>query len=125
MTDLRPSILLVEDDDLLRDSFSILLDEAGYRVLTEGTARGAIDTTRDARPGLVILDLGLPDRPGLDVVREIRKDPDTAGTPVIALTGRVGAGEEQACLEAGCNRFLAKPVAATQLLEELAVFMEA
>lgn len=124
MTNRRPSVLLVEDDDLLRDSFSILLAEAGYDVLTAGTARGAIDTTRSARPGLVILDLGLPDRPGLDVVREIRSDPETAATPVIALTGRVGAGEEEACLEAGCNRFLAKPVAAADLLEELAVFIE-
>ena len=121
----RPSILLVEDDDLLRDSFSILLNEAGYHVLTAGTARGAIDTTRDERPGLVILDLGLPDRPGLDVVREIRRNPDTAATPVIALTGRVGPDEEEACLEAGCNRFLTKPVSAANLLEELAVFVEA
>lgn len=125
MTDRRPSVLLVEDDDLLRDSFSILLDEAGYDVLTAGTARGAIDTARTARPGLVILDLGLPDRPGLDVVREIRNDPETAATPVIALTGRARADEEEACLEAGCNRFLAKPVAAADLLEELAVFIEA
>lgn len=43
----------------------------------------------------------------------------------IALTGRVGAGEEAACPEAGCNRFLAKPVAAADLLEELAVFIDA
>lgn len=125
MTDHRPSILLVEDDDLLRDSFRILLEEAGYRVLSEGTATGAIDSAREARPGVVLLDLGLPDRPGLDVVRAIREDPEMAGTPVIALTGRVGAREEKECLEAGCNRFLAKPVAPTQLLDELAVLIEA
>lgn len=125
MTDPRPSVLLVEDDELLRDSFSILLEDAGYRVLTAGTAGGAIDTVRDQRPGLVILDLGLPDRPGLEVVRTIRHDPDLADVPVIALTGRVGAGEEAACLEAGCNRYLAKPVAVSELLQEMAAFVGA
>jgi two-component system cell cycle response regulator DivK len=125
MTDPRPSVLLVEDDDLLRDSFRILLDDAGYEVLTAGTAGDAIDATRDHRPGLVILDLGLPDRPGLEVVRTIRRDPDLAEVPVIALTGRVGAGEEAACLEAGCNRYLAKPVAVSELLQEMAAFVGA
>lgn len=125
MMDPRPRVLLVEDDDLLRDSFRILLDDAGYRVLTAGTAGGAIDAARDQRPGLVILDLGLPDRPGLEVVRTIRRDPDLAAVPVIALTGRVGAEEEAACLEAGCNRYLAKPVAVSELLQEMAAFVGA
>ncbi len=125
MNDPRPRILLVEDDDLLRESFQILLDDAGYHVLTAGTAAGAMETARTERPRLVILDLGLPDRPGLDVVRYIRAEPELAGLPVIALTGRVGAGEEEACLEAGCNRYLSKPVPATQLLEEMAAFVEA
>ncbi len=125
MTDPRPRILLVEDDDLLRDSFQILLGDAGYNVLTAGTARNAIDTARSEHPSLVILDLGLPDRPGLEVVRTLRADPDLAAVPVIALTGRVGAGEEEACLDAGCNRYLAKPVGASRLLEEMAVFVEA
>jgi DNA-binding response OmpR family regulator len=119
----RPSILLVEDDELLRESFAILLDDAGYHVLTAGTAGDALDTTRDARPGLVVLDLGLPDRPGLEVVREMRADPDLTDIPVIALTGRVGAAEERAALDAGCTRFLGKPVPAKELLKELAALV--
>lgn len=121
----RPSILLVEDDDLLRDAFEILLDDAGYHVLTAGTAGAAIEAVHGSRPGLVILDLGLPDRPGLDVVRAIREDPGLTGIPVIALTGRVGSGDEQAALDAGCTRYLAKPVAATRLLEELSALVQA
>ena len=123
MTDPRPCILLVEDDDLLRESFTLLLDDAGYRVLTAGTAADALDTVRTGDPSLVILDLGLPDRPGLDVVREVRADPTLSGVAVIALTGRVGARYERECLEAGCDRFLAKPVAAKQLLNELAALV--
>ena len=120
----RPTLVLVEDDDLLRESFALLLEDAGYDVLPAGTATAALDITRKARPALLVLDLGLPDRPGLDVVREIRADPELGTTPVVALTGRVGADQEKACLEAGCDRFLAKPVAARTLLSELARLVE-
>jgi two-component system, OmpR family, KDP operon response regulator KdpE len=115
----RPGVLLVEDDHLLRDAFEILLDDAGYRVFTAGTAAAALDTVRKTRPDLVVLDLGLPDRPGLDVVRAIRQDSELAGIAVIALTGQVGAAEKEAALNAGCNRYLGKPAAPRELLETL------
>lgn len=119
MTDFDRTILIVEDDELLRDAFTLLLEDAGYQVLGAGSATEGIDVALDRLPALVVLDLGLPDRPGLDVVRAIRSDPDMKDTPVIALTGRVGQGERQACLDAGCDRYLAKPVAPTDLLREL------
>lgn len=119
MTDMDRTILIVEDDDLLRDAFRLLLEDAGYQVLEAGSAGEALALAIDRFPALVVLDLGLPDRPGLDVVRAMRLDPDLKDTPVIALTGRVGENERRACFEAGCNRYLAKPVAPTDLLREL------
>ncbi len=119
MTDFDRTILIVEDDDLLRDAFKLLLEDAGYQVLEAGSARQALDIVVNRFPALVVLDLGLPDRPGLDVVRAMRQDEDLKETPVIALTGRVGEAERRACLEAGCDRYLAKPVAPADLLREL------
>lgn len=119
MTDFDRTILLVEDDDLLRDAFKLLLEDAGYQVLEAGTARAALQIARERFPALIILDLGLPDRPGLDVVRTLRTEPEMAGVPVIALTGRVGQSERQACLDAGCDRYLAKPISPLDLLKEL------
>lgn len=119
MTDFDRTILIVEDDDLLRDAFKILLEDAGYQVLEAATARQALELVQERLPALVILDMGLPDGPGLDVVRSMRRDPDLRETPVIALTGRVGEDERRACLDAGCNRYLAKPVAPSILLSEL------
>ena len=124
MTDLDPTILIVEDDDLLRDAFKILLEDAGYQVLDAGTAESALAMAGERFPALVILDLGLPDRPGLDVVRALRDDPALRHTPVIALTGRVGAEEERECLDAGCDRFLPKPVAPADLLKELPALLD-
>lgn len=119
MTDIDRTILIVEDDELLRDAFTLLLEDAGYQVLGAGTAGEAIHIALTTFPSLVVLDLGLPDRPGLDVVRTIRLDPDMKDTPVVALTGRVGERERQECLDAGCDRYLAKPIAPTDLLRAL------
>ncbi len=119
MTDLDRTILIVEDDELLRDAFKLLLEDAGYQVLEAGTAADALGMAEERLPALVLLDLGLPDRPGLEVVRTMRADPDLEHTPVIALTGRVGESEKQACLDAGCDRYLAKPIAPSDLLQEL------
>ncbi len=119
MTDFDRTILIVEDDDLLRDAFKILLEDAGYQVLEAGTGAEALRLAQERLPALVILDMGLPDRPGLQVVRDIRRDPDLAGTSVIALTGRVGEEEKRACLDAGCDRYLSKPIAPSHLLREI------
>ena len=119
MTDVDRTILIVEDDELLRDAFKLLLEDAGYQVLEAGTAEAAIRLATERLPALVVLDLGLPDRPGLDVVRTLRKDPDMADLPVIALTGRVGPAEERECIAAGCDRYLPKPVSPADLLREL------
>jgi CheY-like chemotaxis protein len=119
MTDFDRTILIVEDDELLRDAFKILLEDAGYQVLEAGTAKAAIEVAEERVPALVMLDMGLPDRPGIEVVRAMRRDPDLRDTPVIALTGRVGTEERRACLEAGCDRYLSKPVAPSDLLKEL------
>ncbi|MGH7476025.1 MAG: response regulator [Longimicrobiales bacterium] len=118
-----PIILLVEDDPLLRDAFRLLLEDAGYIVREAGTAAAALDAVEDATPALVLLDLGLPDRPGLDVARTLRGRDSTRQTPIIALTGRAGAAEERASLEAGCTHFFSKPLEPRVLLEALPAFL--
>lgn len=116
----RPTrILLVEDDAPLREAFRLLLEDFGYEVREAGTAAEALRSAAAERPALVLLDLGLPDRPGLDVARELKRTPETRETPVFALTGRVGADERRACLDAGCAGYLAKPVELRTLLRRI------
>lgn len=119
MTNLTPSILLVEDDPLLRHAFRLLLEDAGYRVHEAGTAAQALACAASERPSLVLLDLGLPDRPGLEVARVITTQPETQGVRVVALTGRVGARERDECFEAGCTHFFTKPIEPRELLRRL------
>ena len=119
MTNPTPSILLVEDDPLLRHAFRLLLEDAGYNVHEAGTAAQALERAVAVRPALVLLDLGLPDRPGLEVARVITTQPETQGVRVVALTGRVGSGERDACFEAGCTHFFTKPIEPRELLRRL------
>jgi CheY-like chemotaxis protein len=118
------SILLVEDDPLLRHAFRLLLEDAGYRVHEAGTAAQALDQALTEQPALVLLDLGLPDRPGLEVAREITSAPETAGIRVVALTGRVGSRDRDACFEAGCSHFFTKPIEPRELLRRLPELLE-
>lgn len=120
-----PRILLVEDDNLLRHALRLLLEEAGYGILEAGSAAQALQKARgDAPPALVVLDLGLPDRTGLDVARELRGSRSASSIPIIALTGRAGAVERRACLEAGCTDYFTKPLEPRELLKRVAEILE-
>lgn len=118
----NPRILLVEDDSLLRHAFRLLLEDAGYRIREAGTASEALAEARTETPDLILLDLGLPDAPGLDVARELRREDATRQTPIIALTGRVGSTLVAECEEAGCTSYLSKPVEPKVLMRRLADF---
>ena len=125
VTTATATILLVEDDFLLSHAFRLLLEDAGYRIHEAGTAHEAVEKARAATPDLVLLDLGLPDAPGLDVVRTLRLQEATQDTPIIALTGRVGTDERNECIQAGCTSYLSKPIAPRDLLKRLSEFLAA
>ncbi|HLU25488.1 MAG TPA: response regulator [Longimicrobiales bacterium] len=113
------AILLVEDDHLLRHAFRLLLEDAGYRVLEASNAAEAIAVAHEDAPALILLDLGLPDRPGLEVVRELKSQQATRSIPVVALTGRAGPAERRACMDAGCAHYFSKPLEPRELLRFL------
>lgn len=117
------TVLLVEDSDAIRDAFTILLEDAGYTVLGAGTGEDALRLAAERMPDLVLLDMGLPDMTGLDVVRRIKGDPATAGIVVVAVTGRDEAADRRACLDAGCAAYIVKPVNTQKLVRDLPGFM--
>lgn len=113
---INPRLLLVEDDPLLRDALVALLENSGFAVHEAGNGATAIRTASEHRPDLVLLDLGLPDMTGLDVVRQLKADPLTANILILAVTGRAGSEERTRCLNAGCDGYLVKPVPPRELV---------
>jgi CheY-like chemotaxis protein len=119
------AVLLVEDSEAIRDAFTILLEDAGYAVLGAATGAEALRLAEERVPDLVLLDMGLPDMTGLDVVRRLKAAPQTAAIAVVALTGRDEEADRRACLAAGCAAYIVKPVNTQKLVRDLPGWMAA
>ncbi|HEX7239587.1 MAG TPA: response regulator [Longimicrobiaceae bacterium] len=122
--ELLPLVLLVEDNEAIRNAFSILLGESGYRVLEAASGAAAMETATSRRPDLILLDLGLPDMGGLEVARTLRAREETRDTPIVALTGRALETDQEACFAAGCTGYLTKPIDTEQLLRVLPTYLK-
>jgi two-component system KDP operon response regulator KdpE len=107
-----PSILLVEDEAPARRALADYLERRGYEVREAETAHEAMRQWDARRADLVLLDLGLPDLDGVDVIRRIRRE---ATTPIIILSARGDEHDKIAGLEAGADDYLAKPFATDEL----------
>ncbi len=99
-------ILLVDDDELLRRSLAFNLQRAGYRVSTAETAEDGLAESRHDAPDLVLLDIGLPGRDGLDALKDFR---EKHRVPVIFLTGRRRELDQVLGLELGADDYVTKP----------------
>jgi len=112
-------ILLVEDDHSLAHALEVALHKQGYSVNAVGTGKAALHTIDVSPPDLVILDLGLPDLDGLDVLRRIRST--QVDLPILLLTARSGIDDKVAGLDSGADDYLAKPFEMSELLARLRV----
>ncbi|MDY4105321.1 MAG: response regulator, partial [Oscillospiraceae bacterium] len=107
MTNNKYKLLVVEDEENIRTLLSALLEANGYQVLAAGTgAMGKLLITSH-RPDLVLLDLGLPDMDGLELLRTLRAEETL--TPVIVLSARTDEREKVTALDLGANDYVTKP----------------
>lgn len=112
----EPSVLVVEDDPDIRDLLKALLSREGYSVEEASSGRGGLKTFHQSRPGLVILDLGLPDLDGWQVLERIR---DMSDVPVLVLTARGAERDKVRGLNSGADDYLTKPFSRVELLARL------
>jgi two-component system KDP operon response regulator KdpE len=110
----RPThILAVDDDAQVRRALSSILSPRGYRVALASTADEAISDAIENTPDLIVLDLALPDRSGLEVCRELRS---WTRVPILVLSVRSSAAEKIEALYEGADDYLTKPFSAGELL---------
>jgi DNA-binding response OmpR family regulator len=101
------TILVVDDDNLMRRSLSASLTHAGFSTLTAGNAQEALATVQHHHADLVLLDIGLPDMDGLEVLRSLKQTQPTL--PVIFVTARRRELDEIVGLELGADDYITKP----------------
>jgi two-component system KDP operon response regulator KdpE len=106
-------ILVVEDDDGIRNVLRVLLEAESYRVVEAENARRAEIEARSHKPDLMLVDLGLPDGDGIEVIKRVRA---WSPMPVIVLSARTLEAQKIAALDAGADDYVAKPFSAAELL---------
>lgn len=115
-------ILVVDDDDAIRKFLRISLTASGYGVIEARTGEQALAKAATESPDLVVLDLGLPDLDGRDVVRHLR---DWFTGPILILSVRAGEQEKVAALDAGADDYVVKPFGIQELLARVRVLLRA
>ena len=105
------TILIVEDNPANMTLATFLLESAGHTVLGAKDAETGVTIARDEQPDLVLLDIQLPGMDGLQATALLKADNATRAIPVIALTALAMKGDEERIRAAGCDGYIAKPLA--------------
>ena len=112
----RPTVLLADDEKPIRDLLRAQLTPRGYSICEAGTGAEALATASTARPDVILLDLGLPDIDGIEVIRRLRSWTDT---PIVVLSVRAAESDKIEALDAGADDYLTKPCHPADLQERI------
>jgi DNA-binding response OmpR family regulator len=113
----QPTVLVAEDDRDLQEVLWLNLRLAGMSVLTASDGDTALRLAREHRPDVVVLDVMMPGRGGMEVLQELRSDPDLREVPVVVVTACAAEEQIWAGWQAGADHYLTKPVRLTSLVE--------
>lgn len=109
------TILVCDDEEALRALMRAALDPSGCEIVEARDGDEALELARTVRPDLIVLDMMMPGRTGLEVLAELRGDEEFAETPVIVLTARAQASDRDAAALAGASQFITKPFSPREL----------
>ena len=118
---MEKTVLIIDDDETIQSFLALHLEGNGYRVSVAGSAQEALFKFVDLDIDLVLLDLGLPDRDGLDVLELIRKK---SQVPIVVLTARRGSIDTLVGMGFGANAYLYKPVDPQELILQVGKLLE-
>src|SRR3990172_9493809 len=109
-------ILVVDDEAQILRALKIGLEQHGHRVVTAASGEEGLEMAVDQAPELMVLDLGLPDVQGVEVIKRLRA---WSAVPVIVLSGREGQSDKVQALEAGADDYVTKPFGLQELLARI------
>jgi two-component system phosphate regulon response regulator PhoB len=109
-------ILIVDDEADIVELLDYNLRQAGYTVVNARDGASALAAVRRQRPDLIVLDLMLPDLPGTEVCRRLRKDADTEAIPILMLTARAGEIDRVVGFEVGADDYVVKPFSPREIV---------
>jgi CheY-like chemotaxis protein len=117
MTSIPKTVLIVEDEEDAAELFAEMMRVSGFRVLKTSNSAPAIAMMASEKPDVIILDIMMPEISGLDILRQMRRDPDLANIPVVVVSAKSMPADIKNGMEAGASTYLTKPVGFLELKE--------
>ncbi|MHC1630405.1 MAG: response regulator [Methanoculleaceae archaeon] len=118
------TIMIVDDNEAIVELFTLVLERAGYNVITANSGTEALACLQNARPDLIILDVMMTEMDGWETLTSIRKSQHHKDTPVIMLTGRVPAPDEIRKYGQQIEGYILKPIGPRELREKIDLYWE-
>jgi CheY-like chemotaxis protein len=116
---LPSKVLVVDDDPEIVTFLSTLLELEGIESSVATSAAAALEQLQQGAPDLVLLDIAMPDRDGIDLCKELKSDPRTAEVPVFVVSARPGKDVVERALAAGAEEFIRKPFENAELISRI------
>jgi two-component system cell cycle response regulator DivK len=107
---MKAKILIIEDNEQNLYLIRYILENCGYEVFSATDGKEGIELAATLLPDMVLLDIQLPVMDGYAVARALRRNPDLADTPIIAVTSYAMPGDKEKAMEAGCSGYIEKPI---------------
>ena len=112
----RKTILVVEDNDLNSRLLEVRLSLHGYAVVTTPSGIASVNMARELKPDLILMDIQLPDISGIEAIRRLRANAETAAIPIIVVTAFVMPSEKASIVASGCEAYVGKPFNGAELV---------
>ena len=122
---MKNTVLVVEDEPFNRKLIRDILAHRGTAVIEAVNGREGVDLAVETNPGLILMDIQLPEMNGIEATRLIKANPASRHIPIVALTGYAMDGDEKRMREAGCDGYLSKPFKIKELLQVVDSFLGA
>jgi DNA-binding response OmpR family regulator len=113
------TILVVDDDPVILQLLQVNFEMEGFTVITAADGQEGVERTRADRPDIVVSDVMMPRMSGLELVAELKGDPDTAAIPVLLLTAKAQQADISAGLDQGADDYVTKPFEPLELVDRV------
>ncbi len=113
----QKTVLIIEDEEDAAELFAEMMRVSGFHVLKTSRSAPAISMMNADKPDVVLLDIMMPEISGLDILRQMRRDPNLANVPVVVVTAKGMPADIKNGMEAGASTYLTKPVGFLELKE--------
>ena len=120
----KKTVLIVEDEEKNQKLFKDILEKVGYKVVIADNGELGVQLALKEKPGLILMDMQMPVKDGLQATREIKDNPLTNKIPVVALTALAMRGDEERIRDAGCDDYISKPVQIRALIDKVGSYFQ-